>query len=587
MDDIEVNRMALFDHVKRSKRGGQVSPPINDLGGNSLRSDKAKAEAFQEKFMGVFQEHEYVKHEWSMGATLVDLDLNPVKLRKRLGRMKRGSAPGIDTLGPALYKESPFVVFEALSHLYQFCLDNDQLPIEWMIVKVIPLWKNSGSKADINKYRPVSLGSTAWKLFEAMYLDGINKLSEDQEAYGKNQHGFRAKHSTVTNLTEYWDHVTKSMDKGKRVHVLNLDMSSAFDTVNIDGILDGLERIGLGGNLGRLLEAWLKNRFQYVELNGEKSSIGRVNSGVQQGSLTGPALFNLATSRLTSRLEAAGVRTWKYADDLKAVFTIDNHIDHQQVQDGIDHLVKAASEAGLKFNSAKSTLMSFGRKKDPFEFEFHIDGEAIPRVQEACDLGVVFQSNLNFGSTLARNLKKSLAIVHIIRATIKVRSFDLLNKIYQSYFLPIITYGSEIFTSEKATVKKVMHKGYRAFWRLGGGRMHIDNKILDPFQVCILKELMFFKRVQMEKTCLNFGELFSFADTQGTRAFQNHDLKTVGTTRCPRYNFFSNVCTRLYNDLDPAKRNLGTLGSFKAEVLRMINDKFPTPNYDLSPKMRV
>ena len=584
LDRMEVDKKALYDHVKKTRRGGFNSPPISNPNETPLITDKAKAEAFQDKFMGIFQDYRYERQEWDMQSRINELNVSPGKLKKRMGKMRRNSAPGIDTIGPLLYKESPFVIFEALSHIYRHCLDNDEIPFDWTIVKVTPLWKGNGSRSDIAKYRPVSLGITAWKLFEAIYLDEINDACESLNAYGSAQHGFRSKRSTITNLTAYWDHITRAIDGNQRVHVLNLDMSSAFDTVNIDVILKNLARIGLGGTPGRLMEAWLKNRFQFVEINGHRSRLCKVNSGIQQGSLTGPALFNLATSKLTHDLEQMGVMCYKYADDIKCIFTCDNDYQFLQVQTAIDAMVAAASEAGLRFNASKSTLMSFGKKKEPFEFDLVINENTIPRVSETKDLGVIFQNNLNFGSTLTENLKKALTIVHIVRSSIKIRSYSLLNKIYNCYFLPILTYGSEVFTSEKAAIRSTMYRGYRAFWRLGGGKLKFEDDFIDPYQACVIKELMFFKRIQFGQTCLNFTDLFVFNDNEGMRAHEKKDLKVIRAQKCPRRNFFSNVCTRWFNQLDPETRNTTNIVKFKEEVIRFIKDKYPTPNYDLSPR---
>ena len=585
LDKIDLDKKALYDHVKRTKRGGQSSPPINDTEGKALCNDKAKAEAFQDKFVNTFNEFRYEKCHWDVNAKIKKLNTSPGNLKKKMGKMRRNSAPGIDTIGPILYKESPFVVFQALSHIYEFCLEMDEIPFDWTIVKVTPLWKGNGSKSDISKYRPISLGITAWKLFESLYLDEINEASEAINAYGESQHGFRAKRSTITNLTAYWDFITKAVDRDQRLHVLNLDMSAAFDTVNIDAILRNLSRIGLGGKPGCLMEAWLKNRFQFVEVNGNRSRLCKVNSGVQQGSLTGPALFNLATSELTSMLEAANITCYKYADDIKCIFTCDNDLRFQQVQDAIGAMVSAASEIGLNFNASKSTLMSFGRRRDPFEFDLSINGNLVPKVKETRDLGVIFQSSMNFGATLTQNLKKAMTIIYIVRSTIKVRSFDLLNKIYNCYFLPILTYGSEIFTSDKKTTKLLMYKGFRAFWRLGGGKMNLGDDLIDPFQACVLKELMFFRRIQNGNTCLEFGNLFSFNDNIGTRSFEKQDLKIVRSKKAPRHNFFTNVCTRWFNEMNADIRNSTSIAKFKEEVHRFIKDKFPTPPFDLTPRL--
>ena len=586
LDKIEKDKKALFDHVKKTKRGGQGSPPIVDGEGNAIRTDKLKAEAFQSEFMGIFNHFQYRPMTWRDDVVLADLDVSPSRIKKKLGSINRSSAPGLDTLGPMMYKEAPDEAIEALSHIYRYCLDTGEIPIEWALVKVSPLWKGSGSKSDMAKYRQVSLASTALKILEALFLDEINRICEEENYYGESQHGFRSRRSTITNLVSYWDYVTSRLDMNKRIHVINLDMSKAFDKLNIDAILNGLERAGIGGKVGRLMEFWLKNRFQTVEVNGSRSRLCKVDSGVQQGSLTGPALFNLVTSNLTSNLEAENFKVWKYADDLKVVFEVENDEQLKKIQDGINSLVGSASEVGLSFNSSKSTLMTFGRRKRPYEFEVAINGENIPKVQDTRDLGVIFQTSTTFCMTLKTNYQKAMSIVHIVRSTIKVRSYNLLKKIYECYFLPILTYGSELFTSDKNSIRTTLAKAYRAFWRLGGPGMVIQEEILDPFQVCYIKELMFFKRIQCGKTCLEFNKMFDFSDHPGTRAYERQNLKIIGTSKASRYNFFTNVCTRWYNELDDDFRNTEDIRLFKSRIIEAVRIIHPREVFDQIPRFR-
>ena len=90
-----------------------------------------------------------------------------------------------------------------------------------------------------------------------MFLEDVMGISEMNDCFGPEQHGFRSGRSTITNLTEYWSYITSMVDKDCRVYVLNLDMSKAFDCLKINFILDSLDLIGVGGQLGRFIELWL------------------------------------------------------------------------------------------------------------------------------------------------------------------------------------------------------------------------------------------------------------------------------------------------------------------------------------------
>ena len=51
------------------------------------------------------------------------------------------------------------------------------------------------------------------------------------------------------------------------------------------------KRYGIDGLAYKLIESYLENRKQYVELNAERSDIKSIKNGVPQGSILGPLLF--------------------------------------------------------------------------------------------------------------------------------------------------------------------------------------------------------------------------------------------------------------------------------------------------------
>ena len=115
----------------------------------------------------------------------------------------------------------------------------------------------------------------------------INGLIKDS------QHGFLQGKSCTTNLIVFMDKLTKIIDSGKAADVFYLDFAKAFDKVPHSKLLMKMRRKGINGKVYRWIEAWLADRTQTVKVGDAESRPSKVKSGVPQGSVLGPPLFDI------------------------------------------------------------------------------------------------------------------------------------------------------------------------------------------------------------------------------------------------------------------------------------------------------
>ena len=89
-----------------------------------------------------------------------------------------------------------------------------------------------------------------------------------------------------------------ALENGQEALIVQIDFSAAFDRVNHLGILCKLCSVGIGGPVLSILTEFLSNRSQQVMVDGCRSKLVNVASGVPQGSVLGPLLFLLYNSEL-------------------------------------------------------------------------------------------------------------------------------------------------------------------------------------------------------------------------------------------------------------------------------------------------
>ena len=105
-----------------------------------------------------------------------------------------------------------------------------------------------------------------------------------------------------------------NIDAGLQTDIIFLDLSKAFDSVPHNLLLLKLQGFGINGHLLSWFSDYLNNRKQRVVLNGYSSKYLKVYSGVPQGSILGPLLFNLYINDITDNLPGAN-NLYMYADD--------------------------------------------------------------------------------------------------------------------------------------------------------------------------------------------------------------------------------------------------------------------------------
>jgi hypothetical protein len=259
------------------------------------------------------------------------------------------------------------------------------------------------------------------------------------------------------------DFINNKLNDRWHVIALFIDFSKAFDTLNLEKLIDALESIGIRGNLLHWFIDYLTDRSILVKI-GNKFSVKKYSmSGVPQGSILGPILYLIYVNNMARYVN--NCKIYQYADDTVLVATDRNvEVAEKMLQTDFTHMLKWTHDKDLVINVEKTKLMHicspFDEHKDrKIEITVHshacLHEQSTSRFQrENCDC-VDLIENVNRFTYLGLTIDKHFTWKpHINTLCKKMRScafqlynlkyilpFSLLRSVYIALTESIITYG--------------------------------------------------------------------------------------------------------------------------------------------------
>ena len=213
------------------------------------------------------------------------------EVKKLLKEVNAKKASGFDKIPPKLVKLAAGVLAAPLSKTINNSISKGVFPNEAKIALVSPLDKKTPDKNSVLNYRPVSILPTFSKIFGKVIKNYLMKSMDN--FFSPYLSAYRASYSTQHVLLRLIEEWKTNLDNNFAVGAVLMDLSKAFDCIPHDLLIAKLAAYGFEEKTLLYIYSYLENRKQCVKINNINSNFQTIKSGVPQGSIVGPILFNI------------------------------------------------------------------------------------------------------------------------------------------------------------------------------------------------------------------------------------------------------------------------------------------------------
>ena len=231
-------------------------------------------------------------------------------VQEAIKQSKNNNSQGPDKLNIRHLKHIGPLGVAFLTTMFKTALNKNIIPHTWKLANIVPIPKPNKDTDKGTSYRHISLLSVIAKTLEKSLFPYITA----NIPYTPMQHGYKTHHSTVTALHTLNNTVAKGFNQmapPARTITVALDMSKAFDTINIHTLIRKLPQTNIPGTIINSSQTTSRDSkpTQHIEITHPNN----VNFKLS------PTLFNIYTSGLPP--PSAPVQVMAYADDITITST--------------------------------------------------------------------------------------------------------------------------------------------------------------------------------------------------------------------------------------------------------------------------
>ncbi|KAL1487808.1 hypothetical protein ABEB36_015563 [Hypothenemus hampei] len=309
------------------------------------------------------------------------------ELKMVADNIKLKKSPGPDGIPPVVAREFCKIYPEIMLEVCNGCMREGTFPETWKTAKMCLIEKPKKNKNDSNTYRPICLISTLGKILEAMIKQRLESEIENKKLLNENQFGFRKKRSTLDALSA----VLAIVDENNRVSyghrglvaMVTIDIQNAFNSAPWRQINATLKEKEISVHIRKIVQSYLYDRYITVEKNRIQ-----VTSGVPQGSVLGPTLWNLFYNRVLEH-PLPNTTLIAYADDLAIIVSAKTKDKLREIaQTAVSRMARELEGMQLKIAPQKTEIVLLSGRRKVIEMDLTVGNTLITSKKSIKYMGI-------------------------------------------------------------------------------------------------------------------------------------------------------------------------------------------------------
>ena len=371
-------------------------------------------------------------------------------------KMKKRKAPSVDNIVNEHIMYGGECILDYLQVLFNKMIEYEYSPSIFDVGVIVPILKPGKSKQIPSNYRPITLLSVIYKMFEGIIKERLAQWYKQNGSTFPNsqQNGYQENLGSITASFDLQETILHNREHGSDTYAAFLDARSAFDRVWHNGLFHKLITTGIKGKLLVTIINIYRKMRSCVLVNSIRSDSFPVLQGVRQGGVLSGWFYITFIDELLTELQSScygsTVGSIKcgnptLADDLTLLAP-----NHSSLNKLLRIVFAYSVKWKFEYNPSKCKTMLFSNKSKHAKIvdPVFMGKSKLEQAVEVKHVGIELTPSLKCTSTIEQRCEKGRASLFSILAIDKYKTGVnplVLASLVRKISFSTLLYGSELW----------------------------------------------------------------------------------------------------------------------------------------------